>query len=388
MTQGINVLIVDSDAAVRQIISRVIAVLPDIQSVDSAINGRVAIAKLKNKEIDLVLLELAPPETEGLETLKAIKASFPGAFVVMVSQSQGNNTDNVVKALEIGALDFVNKLILNDDNSQREFRLRLLTIIGLIQSRKNMQRVKSFSYPMSDMGKRNPTSEKKIELPAKALSPTPVEKAWPRKKTAFIMSRVDIVVIAASTGGPNALVKVIPALPGNLGVPVLIVQHMPPVMTDFLAKSLDEKSSLHVKEAVEGEVILANTVYIAPGGKHMTVFKENGEGSGNSIKYIRLNDAPPENSVRPSADVLFRSIPGAYGVNILSVIMTGMGNDGMRGVQKMKEEGCYCLSQSEETCVVYGMPKAVDMAGLSDENVPLEHLAERIGEVVMRAIVK
>jgi two-component system chemotaxis response regulator CheB len=190
--------------------------------------------------------------------------------------------------------------------------------------------------------------------------------------------RIEVVVIGVSTGGPNALAKVIPNLPANFNIPVLIVQHMPEFLTQHLAVNLDQKSILKVKEAVNGEELKPGNVYLAPGGKHMVVMQSKKSDKSQPQKVILLNNDPPENSCRPSVDVLLMSIAASYNGNVLVVIMTGMGSDGMKGIKALKEKGGYCLSQTKDTCAVYGMPRSVDEAGLSDEKIPLENMAERI----------
>lgn len=167
-------------------------------------------------------------------------------------------------------------------------------------------------------------------------------------------------------------------LPADLAAPVLIVQHMPPSFTASLAEYLAGKSQIAVREAVEGEPILAGAVLIAPGGRHMVVRARVDAATGQPERIVGSSDAPPENSCRPSVDVLFRSVATHYAGNILAVVMTGMGNDGCEGVRAMKRQGCLCLTQSEDSCVVYGMPMAVDEAGLSDRRVPLRLLASQI----------
>jgi two-component system chemotaxis response regulator CheB len=186
------------------------------------------------------------------------------------------------------------------------------------------------------------------------------------------------VAIGVSTGGPNALVQLIPLLPADFPVPVLLVQHMPPMFTASLAEHLDQRSQVRVREATHGEPVLPGQVLIAPGGRHMVVRRLSDAASGETRLIAGLNDAPPENSCRPSVDVLFRSLAAHLEGNILAVVMTGMGNDGLEGVRALKRRGCACLTQSEASCVVYGMPLAVDEAGLSDEQVALERLAARI----------
>ena len=188
-----------------------------------------------------------------------------------------------------------------------------------------------------------------------------------------VPERIDVVGIGVSTGGPNALAELIPRLPADFPVPILLVQHMPPMFTASLAEHLDQKSQVSVREARDGEPVLPGGVYIAPGGRHMVVRR-----LPDGALIVGLNDNPPENSCRPSVDVLFRSLAAQFEGNLLAVVMTGMGSDGCEGVRAMKRRGCRVLTQSEASCIVYGMPLAVDEADLSDEQVPLDRLADRI----------
>jgi two-component system chemotaxis response regulator CheB len=195
-------------------------------------------------------------------------------------------------------------------------------------------------------------------------------------------TRFQVVAIAVSTGGPKALQEVIPRLPADLGVPVLLVQHMPPEFTKALAETLDRCSAGQVVEATAGQWVEPGRVYLAPGGKHMVV-RRAGEGTPpRASAVIGLNSSAPVNSCRPAADVLYRSLGPVYGGRVLAVVMTGMGCDGLAGVRTIKQSGGYCLTQSAGSCVVYGMPRAVDEAGLSDESAPLGRLAERITALV------
>ncbi|MCS6267608.1 MAG: chemotaxis-specific protein-glutamate methyltransferase CheB [Vampirovibrio sp.] len=187
-----------------------------------------------------------------------------------------------------------------------------------------------------------------------------------------------VLLIGISTGGPVALMELIPKLPSNLGLPVLVVQHMPPKFTQSLADSLNTKTGLTIKEAVHGETLKPNVVYIAPGGFHMEI-----EAGAKGEAIVNINQKPPVNSCRPSVDVLFKSAPAVFKNNTLSVVMTGMGKDGCEGVRYLKQTvGTYCVTQSEESCVIYGMPKAVDDEQLNDESVPLNNLANRICELL------
>lgn len=189
-----------------------------------------------------------------------------------------------------------------------------------------------------------------------------------------------VVAIAVSTGGPAALMRVLPLLPAGLEAPVLVVQHIPPDFTQVLVTSLRDSCLLRVKEAQAGELLTPGTVYIAPGGIHMEV-RPAGDGSPGRGR-VALNDGPPENSCKPAADVLLRSLPGVYGARVLAVVMTGMGSDGLKGVTDIKRAGGRCLTQARDDCTVYGMPRVVDEAGLSDFKVPLAHLAAAIAREV------
>jgi two-component system chemotaxis response regulator CheB len=228
----------------------------------------------------------------------------------------------------------------------------------------------------------NAQSSKKAHALASRDPKQPVKPGAPRSSNPIAFNRkIELIAIGISTGGPNALADLIPLLPSDLGVPLLIVQHMPEFMTASLAQSLNKKSALEVREAVDGEEVLPNIAYMASGGRHMTVISQRCNG-GTGKRVIRFTGDPPVNSCRPSVDVLFYSLAKVYNGRVLALIMTGMGNDGTEGVRALKEKNCYCISQSEESCVVYGMPRAVVEAGLCDESAPLGNMANRILELV------
>ena len=199
------------------------------------------------------------------------------------------------------------------------------------------------------------------------------------KHKAAVSGSTDLIVIASSTGGPIALDTVFGQLPADINVPILVVQHMPPEFTNVLAQTLNKKYNLEVKEGSDGDKVKPGRAIIAPGGKHMVV--SSAKGFGNEIHLL---DTPYVNGVRPSADVLFHSVAKEYkGKNVLAVVLTGMGSDGTQGIREMKEEcNCYCITQSENTCVVYGMPKCVYEAGLSDEVGDLKEIAFRMYQIV------
>jgi two-component system chemotaxis response regulator CheB len=280
-----------------------------------------------------------------------------------------------MRCLEQGALDFLRKPEAADPEASRnELKDKLRPLLRHVQTRINLHQ--------GSAARGGPAAPPVRAAPAHAAAPA-VVPARPAR-LAPVPGRIDIVAIGVSTGGPNALAELIPHLPADLPVPVLLVQHMPPLFTASLAEHLDQRSPLSVREARDGEPVLPGCVYIAPGGKHMVVRRLPDREGGVANPIIGLNENPPENSCRPSVDVLFRSLAAQYEGNMLAVVMTGMGNDGCEGVRAMKRRGCLCLTQSEASCIVYGMPLSVDEAGLSDEQVPLDRLAGRITHLVCR----
>ncbi len=372
--QDLNILIVDDTVMYRRVLTDVVGHIEGATVCGTAPNGKVALAKMKQTPVDVVFLDVEMPVMDGLETLEKIREEYPEVGVIMVSGANRSSADITLTALQKGALDFVPKPEGgNIEQSRAELVEQLRNLILMFSTRRRLRPAQR-GGEVPAAGKPTPAAVAKPKE-VKAPPAAPAHRAGP------LPTQINVVAIGVSTGGPKALAEVVPLLPANLGVPVLIVQHMPPVFTKSLADSLDKKSPLPVCEAVEGESIEANKVYIAPGGRHMVVRKELDSASKEALFCIGLNDNPPENSCRPAVDVLFRSVSAHYGNNVLSVIMTGMGNDGREGVRAMKRRGCICLTQSEDTCVIYGMPMAVDDAGLSDASIPLHQLAERIGSI-------
>ncbi len=356
----IATLIVDDTITYRKILSEVAATLPELEVVGTAPGGSLALKKMAQVPVNLVLLDIHMPDMDGVETLRHIKESFPQTFVVMVSGISTRAAETTIQALQIGALDFIRK----PDGATPEENFKQLVndlrpMVRLVELRLRMQDTTSRSKPKAATVSQQQDSPVATRCFALSFNPA-------------------VVAIGVSTGGPEALTKMLPLLPANLPVPVVLVQHMPPLFTKSLADSLAQRSKLRITEATEGEPVRRGTVYIAPGGRHMVVRRGEGEA------IIGLNDGPPVNSCRPSVDVLFRSVASVYGEHgILTVILTGMGNDGCAGVRTCKRYPCFCITQSEPSCVVYGMPRAVDEAGLSDISLPLEKIAE---ELTLRAM--
>ncbi len=387
VSHKLTVLIVDDELIYRTFLSRVMAALDGVELVPPAANGRIALARLKAKAVDLVLLDMKMPEMSGLETLRRIRQDHPEVGVIMISGEYASDAKVVIEALELGALDFLPKAMVAepDGNSVLTLRAHLRTLFHQFQGRRALQQARRMASRAGNSTDSGRTQTDVVPGSGTADPPCAVHGGPPSRTVpvrAARFGRIEVVAIGTSTGGPNALGEVIPRLPKDLAVPILIVQHMPPFLTASLAQSLDAKSAMGVHEALDNEPLEAGNVYLAPGGRHLTVASEPSHPGGSRRRFIRLDDGPPENSVRPSADVLFRAVAKSFGGHTLAVIMTGMGNDGMKGVQALKEHGCYCITQTQETCVVYGMPRAVDEAALSNERVDLHAIAGRIIDLV------
>ena len=382
MVQDLKIFIVENNEAYRAFLSKVITNVDGIELAGAVGDSRMAVSRLKHTPVDLVLLQLEMPGMDGVQTLEKLLASHPDMGVIALSASQAQSSEKAVKALQMGALDFIPNLADVSEAGALALRLRLMTLIGLFRARRNSRMAKLLHVEQLPVPKVPIVRDPVAPAPRSESLPKNCREA-PERPTKPIVAnpRIDLLAIGVSTGGPNALAHLIPLLPPDLGVPLLIVQHMPPVMTASLAESLNKKSALQVHEAVDGEEVLPNIAYIASGGTHMTVAREQARNPSPK-RRIQLTSDPPVNSCRPSVDVLFRSIAEAYDGSILAVIMTGMGSDGMEGVRVLKQKGCYCLAQSEETCVVYGMPRAIIEAGLSDEKVHLHNMAPRIIDLV------
>jgi two-component system, chemotaxis family, protein-glutamate methylesterase/glutaminase len=361
----LKVLVVDDMLTYRAILSRVLSEFENVEISGTAGNGKQALEKMAQTPANLVLMDLEMPIMNGLETVPELRRNYPDAQVVLISGTNRSSADLTVQALQAGAMDFIAKPAQESLTANME-ALR--------------QKLSSVLLTCRESRKKKLPLVSKIKLPEKvenstAVKPAAVIPKLPPKNRAH---GFDVLAIGVSTGGPNALADLLPKLPGNLGMPVVLVQHMPPLFTASLATMLDQKSALRVKEAEDGEALQPNTVYIAPGGRHLLIQRKGATGQPTAV----LTDTDPVNSCRPAVDVLFNSLPAIYGERVLSVILTGMGNDGMVGVRTIKQKGGYNITQTEQSCVVYGMPRAVDEQGLSDEQLDLNGIANRIRQLM------
>ena len=362
--QPLRVLVVDDTVVYRKIVSDILGDLPNVEVVGAANNGKVAMARIEMQRPDLVILDVEMPEADGLEVLAFIRAKALPVGAVMLSSFTQTGSRRTIRALELGAFDFVAKPETSSlEASRTAVAGELKRVVEAFVRRGQIQAALSGCVSRS--------------IPN---APPADEGGGPQTGTARTRRSSTLVVLGVSTGGPNALKEVLPGLPADLGVPVLIVQHMPPVFTKSLADSLNSRCRLPVIEAADGQVIQDNVVMIAPGGKQMKVVA----GCHPTGRQVRLTDDPPENGCRPSVDYLFRSVSQVYGGQVTAVIMTGMGCDGRRGMALLRRLGAVTLAQDEKTCVVYGMPKEVIQAGLVDAIVPLGEIAEEIVKTVRR----
>lgn len=367
---SLKILIVDDTAIYRKILQNVVADIDGAEVLATAPNGELALKRVEAKRPDLILLDVEMPGISGLDTLKQIKEIDSSIGVIMVSGISEKQAEVTLQCLNAGAMDFIAKPTGRNFSENTEYLKRtLIPIVSIFKTKKALASVGAKKTVVA-----KPKVTPKSVFPVKTKQVKPVAKLT----TAPNPKRFDVIVIGVSTGGPNALHQVIPKLPKNLGVPILLVQHMPPMFTKSLASHLNEKSELEVMEAEDGQIVTANQVVIAQGGKHMVVKSLNAKLE----PVIAINEDEPVNSCRPSVDVLFESVANKYRGNILSLIMTGMGADGLNGVRMLKKIGCLSLTQTQETCTVWGMPRAVFEAGLSDKDIPLDKLAQKLTDLV------
>ncbi|MCP5195766.1 MAG: chemotaxis response regulator protein-glutamate methylesterase [Gammaproteobacteria bacterium] len=375
MAEKIRIMLIDDSAVIRRLLTDVLTGDPQLEVVGSAQNGQIALEKLPTLNPDLVILDVEMPVMDGLETLTEIRKRQPRLPVIMFSSITERGAVVTLEALARGANDYITKPANTGNMGKSLQRVRDELI----------PRIKAFcQYLLSPAAPalpeaRPPAAPKLTVSPEPAplpVSPPSSIAVSPRRPIAVASrSRVDVVAIGASTGGPNALATLVSRLPAQFPVPILIVQHMPPIFTRLLAERLATQTKLSVAEGVAGEILQPGQIRLAPGGSHMVL-----ERRGTQVR-LQLNQDEPEHSCRPAVDVLFRSVAVAYRGNTLAVVLTGMGDDGLKGCEAIRDVGGQILVQDEASSVVWGMPGFVAKAGLADGQVALPKLA---GEIVSR----
>jgi two-component system chemotaxis response regulator CheB len=349
--ERIRVLIVDDSLVIRHLIREALGADSTIEIVGAEANGALALARIPELKPDVVTLDIEMPTMDGLETLRHIRKLHPKLRTIMFSTLTTRGASVTLEALALGADDYVSKAANAGslDKSLASLRSELIPKI------KQFFALRSAAVKQSSLGK---------------VLPPPVVSRVTQAKP-------QVVAIGVSTGGPQALSQVIPKLPANFRLPVLIVQHMPPMFTRLLAERLDADSPLDVREAEDGMELRGGLVIVARGDEHLCLRR-----SGSRILTV-LAHGQPENSCRPSVDVLFRSVAEIYGANALAVMLTGMGSDGLQGTRSLKLAGARSLAQDEATSVVWGMPGAVVEAGFADQVLPLDRIPAEIVRLAM-----
>ncbi len=341
---------VDDAVAYRKIVSEILGQVPGVDVVGSAANGKIALDKIERLRPDLLTLDLEMPELNGQGVLQHLEQAKSDVGAIILSSLTQASAAATISSLRIKAFDFVLKPSGPDarENAaqlKRELTLRLKAFAAWWQVHQTLRREPSPTQPEITNCSIQKDAENTILIP----------RSKPPSRT-----RPEVIALGISTGGPQALNQMLPLLPADLPVPMLIVQHMPPLFTQSLADDLNARCQLEVLQAEEGQLIQAGQILIAPGGKQMKI-KVGSDGTA-----IRLTEDPPENACRPSVDYLFRSVAEVYYDKALGIIMTGMGSDGTRGCRLLKSHGSSIIAQDEKSCTVFGMPSGPIQEGLAD----------------------
>ena len=347
-------LVVDDSVVIRRLVTHALEEDPEIEVVGAAANGSIALQRIPQLNPDVLTLDIEMPEMDGLETLRRLRRDYPQVRVIMFSTLTERGAAVTLEALTLGASDYVTKASNEGSLDRSMARLREELVPKIKQFFILPGRIRALSRPDR----------------AGTQWPPPLWRSNLVNQTTRV--RPKVVVVGVSTGGPTALGAILPKLPAEFPLPILIVQHMPPLFTRFLAERLCSSCRLSVKEASQGDRIVAGTMLIAPGDFHMKVAANGAE------PRVLLDQSPPQNSCRPSVDALFSSIGEAYGGAAIAVILTGMGQDGLRGVEILKTRGASILAQDEASSVVWGMPGAVVNAGFADCVLPLDQVVPEI----------
>lgn len=343
--RAIQVLVVDDSAVVRGLLVRTLESDPQIAIAGTAMHGEAALRILRSKPVDVVMLDVEMPVMDGLTALPQILREFPHARVIMVSALTSEGAETTVRALALGAAGCIAKPVASSvhegiDQLARE----LLPLVKALAG--------AGSSPTAALGaNRLPSAARASRM--RAIPP-------------------EVIVVGSSTGGPNALSKLLSDLPANFQVPIFIAQHMPPTFTPMLARHLEKDGRRPCREAVHGEAIGRAQTYIAPGDFHLQL-----ERAGRQVITV-LSQDPAEHFCRPSVNPLFRSAVSCYGNRVLGVMLTGMGDDGIEGTRQLVASGGQMIAQDEASSVVWGMPGAVVREGLADAVLPLGRIADAI----------
>jgi len=358
----IRVMVVDDSAVIRGVLSRTLESDPDITVVHSVGNGQLAVTAIQRAAVDIAVLDIEMPVMDGLTALPKLLAAQPGLKVLMASTLTQKNAEVSLKAMQAGAADYVPKPSSTQITGASEFKRELLAKVKALGRRRGAR----------------PGVGRPVQPPAGGQPAPRASHAGPIALRQASAAAPQVIAIGSSTGGPQALFKLVAELPANLRQPILITQHMPPTFTTILAEHIGKLAKRQVAEARDGEAVQAGRVYVAPGDFHMVV------DGGSGPKTIRLSKEPPENFCRPAVDPMFRSIARAYGNAVLGVVLTGMGSDGAKGGQAVVAAGGTVVAQDEATSVVWGMPGAAAAAGICSAVLPLAEIAPYVARLALR----
>jgi two-component system chemotaxis response regulator CheB len=352
-------MVVDDSAVIRGLLRRTLAGDPEIEVAAAAGDGSAALTAIKGIHVDVVVLDIEMPVMDGIAAIPLLLAARPGVQIIMASTLTRRNAEISLKALSLGAADYVAKPSASELAGADGFKRELL------------EKVKA-------LGRRAQALSPRPAPAARASAATPAIVAPPKRPIVLRPApgtRPAAIAIGSSTGGPQALVALLSALRGGPKQPIFITQHMPPTFTAILAEHLKRASGRETAEAVDGEAVVEGRIYIAPGDHHMRV-----ERSPDGTLRIRLGKEPPEHFCRPAVDPMLRSLAAAYGGKVLAVILTGMGHDGAAGIREIAGAGGTVIAQDEATSVVWGMPGAAAATGVCTAVLPLSE----IGPLVTR----
>ncbi|MBF0500726.1 MAG: chemotaxis response regulator protein-glutamate methylesterase [Candidatus Riflebacteria bacterium] len=364
---SLRVLVVEDSAVFRRVIQDALRKIPGIEIIGTAGTGHLALSKIREAKPDLVTLDIELPDMTGLQVLDELRQYnlLPGVIVVSALTSRGGKLS--MSAIEKGAMDFITKP--EGGNFEENCQALFTSLEPLVRGFIRRQEIRSILR-----AKPSGASEQSSILPkSSAQEPSHLDNVAERMRRLENSQKPQMVLIGVSTGGPVALGELLPMLPGDLQVPIFIVQHIPPLFTKPLVERLQLKCRMKVKEAENGEFAQPNVAYISPGGVHLRLSK-----NANSRIILQLTDEPPENNCRPSVDVLFRSAAHLFPGQGMPIILTGMGSDGTIGLRLLKRHPCWSIAQDEATCAVFGMPKAAIESGIIDQVLPLQDIASAI----------
>jgi len=363
-----RVTVMDDSAVIRGLVTRWLSGEPGIEVVGSATNGAMALRQVERLDPDVVLLDIEMPEMDGLTALPKLLELVPDLKVIMSSTLTAKGAEVSLRALSLGASDYIPKPVsTREGTAAQSFRDDLVSKVrALAASRRERPIVR-----------RNPVDRGAAVVPIQSQPLKPAPTRIVLRPASRLPAKV--LAIGSSTGGPQALFQVFSALKGRIKLPILITQHMPPTFTTILAEHLARISGVECREAVQGELVVPGRIYVAPGDWHMTVEEEAG------VKRIRLNQDPPENFCRPAVDPMLRSLIRVYGGQVLTLILTGMGADGLKGARAVVEAGGTVVAQDEASSIVWGMPGAVSTARLCSAVLPIGEIGQTIERMTMGA---